>query len=252
VSPPAARPRISILGIGVDAVSIAEAVDTLARFAASGRFHHAVTVNPEFIMAARADAAFAAVLNGADLAVPDGVGLLWAARRQGTPLPERVAGVDVVERLAEEAARRGLRLFLLGAQPGVAAEAGAVLSRRYPGLNIVGAFAGSPALAEESAIVERVQAAQPHVLFVAYGAPQQDVWIARNRRRLPVGLALGVGGAFDFISGRAQRAPQWMRRWGLEWLHRLLRQPWRWRRMLALPRFVLAVLRGSRGHAGSR
>lgn len=243
--------RVSILGVTVDNVTMAEAIERIVAFAASGAFHHAVTVNPEFIMLARRDANFAQTLAAADLALPDGVGLIWAARRQGAPLRERVAGVDIVDQTAAAAAKDGLRLFLLGAQTGVAEAAGAVLRQRYNGLHVVGAYAGSPAVEEEEAILQRVAAAQPNILFVAYGAPQQDLWIARNRRRLFVGLAMGVGGAFDFIAGRARRAPPWVRRLGLEWLHRLIHEPWRWRRMLALPRFALAVLLERRGRSRS-
>jgi N-acetylglucosaminyldiphosphoundecaprenol N-acetyl-beta-D-mannosaminyltransferase len=235
-----------ILGVRVDDVTMDEAVERLAGFAASGHFHHAVTVNPEFVMAARRDPDFAAVINRADLSAPDGAGLLWAARRRGQPLRQRVAGVDLVVRLAAVAAQRGLRLFLLGAAPGVAEAAAATLAAHNPGLVVAGTFAGSPRAEEEDAIVARIVQAQPHILFVAYGAPQQDLWVARNRQRLPVGLAMGVGGAFDFICGRRRRAPLWMQRLGLEWLHRLYHEPWRWRRMLALPRFVWAVLREGR------
>ena len=236
--------RRTILGISVDDVTMDEAVSWVARFASGDTCRQAVTVNPEFIMAARSDAAFTAVLNNADLAVPDGAGLLWAARRQGTPLRMRVAGVDLVEALARESAGTGLRLYLLGARPGVAEEAASVLTERYPGLRVVGSFAGSPAREDENSILERVRSAAPHVLLVAYGAPQQDLWIARNRERISAGVAIGVGGSFDFIAGRVAHAPRRMQQLGLEWLFRLWHEPWRWRRMLALPRFVWAVLAG--------
>jgi len=235
--------RVRILNIAVDDVTMDEAVARLMELATSGSFHHVVTVNPEFIMTARQDAAFAAVLNAADLAVPDGIGLIWASRLRGRPLRERVAGVDLVERTAAGAAQLGLRLYLLGARPGVADEAAARLIERYPGLTIAGAYAGSPLPVEEDTIIARIQQASPHILFVAYGAPQQDLWIHRNRQRLGVGVAMGVGGAFDFISGRSRRAPRSVQRLGLEWLYRLYHEPWRWRRMLALPRFAWAVLR---------
>lgn len=222
---------------------MAQAVDRIVASAAADSCRQIVTVNPEFIMAARRDPAFADVLNNADLAVPDGMGLIWAARWRGHPLPERVAGVDLVERVAAVAARQGLPVYLLGAQPGVAAAAATVLSAHYPGLIVAGTYAGSPAPDEDEAIVARVNQAQASILFVAYGAPRQDLWIQRNRARLKLGVAVGVGGAFDFISGCSRRAPRWMQRLGLEWLHRLYHEPWRWRRMLALPRFAWTVLR---------
>lgn len=199
-------------------------------------------------MAAQDDPAFMAILNQADLCIPDGVGALWAARWLGTPLKERVAGSDLIWLLAGRAAREGWRLFLLGGWNDVAARTAEILTRRYPGLQVVGTYAGSPREEENAAIVARVNASRADVLLVAYGAPAQDKWIARNREALAtVRAAMGVGGSFDFVVGEAKRAPGWMQRLGLEWLHRLLREPWRWRRQLALPRFVLAVIfRGRR------
>jgi N-acetylglucosaminyldiphosphoundecaprenol N-acetyl-beta-D-mannosaminyltransferase len=205
--------------------------------------HQIATVNPEFVMAARRNADFMAVLRACHLCLPDGVGLLWAGRWLGRPLPERVAGSDLVYDLARLAAGDGWRLFLLGAAPGVAQQAASLLVHRYPGLTIAGTFAGSPDRQENDAIVERINDSRADVLFVAYGAPRQDLWIARNRAALSsVRLAMGIGGSLDFMTGRAVRAPLWVQRLGLEWLHRLIREPWRWRRMTALPRFAIRVL----------
>lgn len=240
--------RRIILGVPVDSVTYAETLDHVARFVAGERLHQLCTVNAEFLMAAQDDPAFMAILNQADLCIPDGVGALWAARWLGTPLKERVAGSDLIWLLAGRAAREGWRLFLLGGWNDVAARTAEILTRRYPGLQVVGTYAGSPREEENDAIVARVNASRADVLLVAYGAPAQDKWIARNREALAtVRAAMGVGGSFDFVVGEAKRAPGWMQRLGLEWLHRLLREPWRWRRQLALPRFVLAVIfRGRR------
>jgi len=235
-----------ILGVPVDNVTKEEALAKIEAFIEDGRPHQMVTLNPEFIMAAQNDAQFFQVLKEADLSLPDGVGLLWAARFLGMPLRERVAGVDTVRRIASLAAERGYRLFLLGAAEGVAEATAMRLEEENPGLKIAGTYAGSPDPKEEDKIVEMVRAARPHLLLVAYGAPQQDLWIHRNLGRLGVPVAMGVGGAFDFISGKAKRAPGWMQRLGLEWFHRLLHEPWRWRRMLALPKFVWLVLTSSR------
>jgi N-acetylglucosaminyldiphosphoundecaprenol N-acetyl-beta-D-mannosaminyltransferase len=158
-----------------------------------------------------------------------------------------VPGSEFVYRLAEAAAQEGWPLFLLGAGPGVAEQTAAVLRQRYPRLIIAGTYGGSPDPAEDAGIVRRINESGAQLLYVAYGAPRQDKWIERNRRTLThVRVAIGVGGALDFVSGRAVRAPEWMQRLGLEWLHRLIHQPWRWRRMLALPRFVVRVLRKQR------
>ena len=236
-----------ILGVPVDAVTCEGTLDRIAGFVAGDRLYQICTVNPEFVMTAQRDPAFMAILNRADLCIPDGVGLLWAARWMGQPLKERVAGSDLIWLIAERAAQEGWRLFLLGAWEGVAARCAAILSEHYPGLQVVGAYPGSPREEDDAALVERVNTARPDLLLVAYGAPNQDKWIARNRDALPtVRVAMGVGGAFDFVTGEARRAPRWIQRIGLEWLHRLAREPWRWRRQLALPRFVWAVLRRGR------
>ena len=236
-----ALPAVTILKVPVHPVTMQEALQ---------RVQQIVTVNPEFVMTAQRDVAFLRILQEADLCPPDGVGLLYAARWYGRRLPERVPGSELVYHLAALAARRGWRLFLLGAAPGVAEEAAAVLQRSYPGLLIAGTYAGSPSPAENEAIVQRINESRADLLYVAYGAPRQDKWIARNREALAtVRVALGVGGALDFITGRAVRAPRWVQELGLEWLHRLLREPWRWRRMLALPHFALKVLLSSRRHA---
>ena len=212
------------------------------RFIAEGGPHQIVTVNPEFVMTARRDPEFRQIINGAALALPDGVGVWWAGRRFGQPLAERVPGVDLVARLVEMSATKGYRLYFLGAMPGVAQRAAAILQSRYPGAAIVGTHAGSPRSEDDADTVERIRVQCPHILFVAYGAPAQDFWIARNMGRLAVPVCIGVGGSFDYIAGVHPRAPQWLRDAGLEWLYRLVPQPWRWRRMLALPRFAWQVL----------
>jgi N-acetylglucosaminyldiphosphoundecaprenol N-acetyl-beta-D-mannosaminyltransferase len=237
-----AHESIAILGVRVSNVDVPQSLAIIEGLIESGAPHQMMTVNTEFVMAAQKDAEFKAIIHAAALALPDGVGILWAARFLGHPLKERVTGVDTVQRVAELAARKGYRLFLLGAAEGVADLCAQRLRNKYPSLQIAGTYSGSPAIEEEDEIVALVKQAKPDVLFVAYGAPQQDKWIARNLARLGVPLAMGVGGAFDFIAGVAVRAPQWMQKLGLEWLHRLYREPWRWKRMLALPRFVGLVI----------
>lgn len=237
--------RIEVLGVPVDAITYEDwlaLIDRWVRDRRVGRAHHVCTVNPEFIMIAQNDPNFFNVLTRADLCIPDGIGLLWAARHLGKPLPERVTGSDGVPRVAARAAEEGWRLFFLGAAPGIADRAAEVLMARHPGLKIVGTYSGSPAAHEEDELVEQINASGADLLFVAFGAPVQDKWIARNLPRLHVKMAMGVGGTFDFIAGVIPRAPLWLQQLGLEWLYRLYLQPSRWRRMLRLPRFVLAVL----------
>ncbi len=239
----AAQSRLQVVGVPVDPATFDSMLAQIeAWIARRDRVYQICTVSPEFVMIAQDDPAFMRTLREADLCVPDGVGLLLAARLLGRRLPERVTGSDGVPLIARRAAERGWRLFLLGAAPGVAERAAARLVADNPGLLVAGTYAGSPDPAEEDAILTRVNSSGADILFVAYGAPQQDLWIARNRDRLSVAVAMGVGGTFDFIAGVVPRAPRWMQRLGLEWLYRLYRQPWRWRRMLRLPRFVWAVL----------
>ncbi len=234
---------IYILGVRVDNLTFAEALACIDNFLAESVPRQIVTVNPEFIVMAQSDLEFRAILNTSALSIPDGIGLLWASRVLGHPLRQRVTGSDMVPLLAERAAQRGYRLFFLGAVPGVAARAADILCARYPGLNIAGTFPGSPSDADEDDIIRRVRGARPDILCVAYGAPAQDKWIARNLIRLEVPVAIGVGGALDFIAGKAQRAPRWVQQLGLEWLHRLAREPWRWRRQLRIPLFMWLVVR---------
>ena len=236
---------MAILGIRVDDVTCAEALDLIASYIAARAPRQITTVNTEFIMAAQKDQEFREILDRSALNLPDSSGVVWAARRLGRPLRERVAGSDIISLIAGRASRDGWRVFLLGAAEGVAQRAADALSARYPGFSCAGAYSGSPRAEEEAAIVERIRAARPDVLLVAYGAPAQDKWIARNLAKLDVPVCMGVGGAFDFIAGVTRRAPVWMQRLGLEWLHRLIRQPWRWRRMSALPRFVWRVWRST-------
>ena len=234
--------RVRILGVPVDVVTSSQVLDIIQTLVRERVPRQLVTVNPEFIMAAQTNPEFRGVLNRAALALPDGVGVLWAGRVHGRRLPERVSGSDIVPRIAERAAAEGWRLYFLGADPGVAAEAARRLMDRYDGLSVVGTYSGSPSSEEEQHIVQLVGAGRPDILLVAYGAPAQDTWIARNMQRLDVPVCMGVGGTFDFIAGNRRRAPLWIQRLGLEWLHRLVREPWRWRRQLALPRFAFAVL----------
>ncbi len=235
-------PALRILGIPIHDVTLEEALEWVATWIAEGGAHQIATVNPEFVMMARRDSAFRAVLERADLCLPDGVGITLAARYLGRPLRERVAGVDLVERLSARAAEEGWRLFLLGAAPGVADRAAAALRSRNPGLVVSGTYAGSPRVEEEDEIIHRVQKAEADILLVAYGAPAQDIWLARNLACTGARVGAGVGGAFDYIAGVVPRAPRWMRRAGLEWLYRLIRQPWRWRRQRVLPLYALLVL----------
>jgi N-acetylglucosaminyldiphosphoundecaprenol N-acetyl-beta-D-mannosaminyltransferase len=234
---------ISILGIPVHDVTTDETLALIDQFVREQTPHQLCTVNPEFIMLAQKDLEFKQILDRSALNLPDGIGVVWAAKRLGQPLRERVAGSDLVGLLADRAQKTGWRIFLLGAADGVAEQAAIILRERYPQTHIVGAYAGSPRPEDEVEIAARIRSSGADVLLVAYGAPQQDKWIARNIEPTGVAVAIGIGGSLDFVVGTQKRAPQWLQRVGLEWLYRLVREPWRWRRQLALPKFAWHVLR---------
>jgi N-acetylglucosaminyldiphosphoundecaprenol N-acetyl-beta-D-mannosaminyltransferase len=231
-----------VLGIRVDCVDMDTAVARIEDLVDAGGHHLVATVNPEFVMRAQQDREFARVLESADLCLADGTGVVWAARRRGCRVRLPVTGVDLIGPLAAMCARRRFRLFLLGAAPGVALDLATRLAAEHPGL-LVAAHSGSPDPSSDAETIRAIHSQPPQVLLVAYGAPSQELWIDRMKDALGVAVAIGVGGAFDYLTGRVPRAPLWMRRAGLEWLYRLGRQPWRVRRMAVLPAYAFQVLR---------
>ena len=232
-----------ILGVRVDDVTYPEALQILLQAIETRTPHVVTTPNPEFVMLARRDAGFRSALSRAALNIPDGIGLILAARVAGDVLRQHVQGTDLVLLLAAESARRGHRWFLLGGEADVASRAAAALRAQFPGLEVAGAAPGSP-LAEHDPDTRRLilQAGQVDVLLVAYGAPKQELWLDRNLAALGIPVGIGVGGVFNYLSGATPRAPRWVRRAHFEWLHRLITQPWRWRRQLALPSFGALAL----------
>jgi N-acetylglucosaminyldiphosphoundecaprenol N-acetyl-beta-D-mannosaminyltransferase len=236
-------PVTSILGIPVHDVSAEHMRQIFIEMALNGKSHQIVPLNTECLMSARQHEEFHRAIDNAALVIPDGIGVVWASRILGQSLTERVTGVDMVWMLARIARDNGFSIFLLGAASGVAEKAASILQTANPGLKIAGTYAGSPHPTEENDICTMIEKANPQILFVAYGAPKQDVWIARTQARLKVPIMMGVGGTFDFITGASKRAPLWMQQSGLEWFYRLIKEPRRWRRMLSLPKFVGVVLR---------
>ena len=245
-----------VAGVRVDRVSQLQTLDAIEQIIAMRRQHdnqvqcqQIVTVNPEFLMVAQRNNAFRTAINEAALVVADGMGIVWATRYLREAVPERITGTDLLPELARRCATKGYRLYLLGAAPGVAELAAERLCALAPGLQIAGTYAGSPAPGEETAIIERIRNTQADVLCVAYGAPAQDLWIKRNLPHLPAAVAIGVGGAYDFLSGRQQRAPQIMQRRGFEWLYPFYGDPGRGLRLFPLPQSALVVLLKGRGKA---
>ena len=241
----------SILGVKIDDVNMEEAVNIVERWLLGSDHHFIVTPNPEFLISAQKDPEFKKILNDADLSIPDGVGLKLGG------VKNTVAGTDLMEKLVELAAKKGYKVGLLGGRDGVAKLCAERLSRKYPNLKISFAETG-PVIARSEATkqsnsLKRLprSPASPDslamtngcdILFVAFGPPKQEKWIAKNLPILSVKVAMGVGGAFDFLSGKIPRAPNWMRILGLEWLFRLIVQPWRIKRQLRLVKFLFAML----------
>lgn len=231
--------KVEILGVAIDALTYESALERMDELIAEGGFHHVFTADVSGIMASRENPELAEVIRTCDVVTADGAGVLWAARLFDFPLPERVSGCDLVRALSGLAARRGYRVFLLGAAPGVAQAAADVLLAENPGLTLCGVHDGF--FSDEAAVAELLRAAQPHILFVALGIPKQERFIRHWAKELEIPLSLGIGGSFDVISGRLERAPVWMQRSGLEWLFRVKQEPKRWRRLVALPLFVWAI-----------
>jgi N-acetylglucosaminyldiphosphoundecaprenol N-acetyl-beta-D-mannosaminyltransferase len=222
---------VVIAGVPVDDVTMQESVERSATFVEdgrrSGRTHQIATVNVDFVVNASADPHLAAILQGADLAIPDGMPIVWASKLFGRPLRGRVAGADLVPELAEMAARRGYSMMLFGSGPGVAESVAATLGERHPGLRITGY--GGPIFDRvrdmDDDVLDVIRTAAPDILCVALGHPKQEHWIEAYRDKLDVPVLIGVGGSLDFIAGTKRRAPVWIRKVGLEWLHRLVTEP---------------------------
>lgn len=229
--------RSDVLGVGFDPFTTGEAVTRALAMIEARRGAYVCTPNPEIVMLCRKDAAVRNAVNGADLVLADGVGIVWAAEKLGCPVPERVAGYDFLIALLE--ALRG-SVFILGGKPGVAERAGEEIGRRFPHVTVAGTHDGY--YSDEPAVVETIRAACPDLLLVCLGAPKQEMFMARHARGLPVGLMAGLGGSADVLAGKTRRAPEWFIKHGLEWLWRVATQPKRLKRAMLLPVFVSAVL----------
>lgn len=232
-----------VLGVRVDCLTMAEAVDRCLQFLLTAGHHQVVTVNPEFVMLAQHDVPFRSVIRNASLVTPDGAGIVWALRRQGISHVARVTGIDLMQELCARAAQGQVPVFLLGAAPGIAAKAAATLRQNIPGLKIAGTAVGSPDPKQAPVLCSQVRDSGAGILFVAFGCPAQDFWIQRYQAETDARVAIGVGGSFDYIAGTVARAPLWVQRLNLEWCYRLLRQPWRWRRQLTLIPYMWRVIR---------
>ncbi|MFZ5366551.1 MAG: WecB/TagA/CpsF family glycosyltransferase [Patescibacteria group bacterium] len=248
--------KADILGVKIDNLKEKEVIYAVRKKIAKKEKFWIATPNPEMIVLAQKDLQFKRILNSADLAIPDGIGLVWAGRILGREIRERVSGVDLMEKLCQVGSQNGWSVYLIGGKPEVAKTALEVLKKRYPGLK--GWAETGPELEVGSGKwevgrkkggvgsgkwIEKINQKEPTILFVGFGMGKQERWVAKYFDILNIGGAMVVGGAFDFISGRALRAPILIQDLGLEWLWRLIQEPWRIKRQLALGRFVFLVLK---------
>lgn len=231
--------RINILGVGFDNVTMDQAVAEGVRLTDTPGVHYAVTPNPEIVEVCREDAEAMDAVNGADLVLADGIGVVYGAKLLGTPLKGRVPGIEFAQRLMGRMAENGKSLFLLGAKPGVAEKAAERLREQYPGLRVVGTRDGY--FQEDEPVAEAIRDSGADVVFVCLGAPKQEKWMRKNGAACGAHLLIGLGGCLDVFSGQVQRAPEVFQRLGLEWFHRLLKNPSRFGRMMKLPLFLVHV-----------
>jgi N-acetylglucosaminyldiphosphoundecaprenol N-acetyl-beta-D-mannosaminyltransferase len=268
------KEKIKIFGVKFDEIDFKEALNESLAYAQDSHQHFIATPNPEILLEARKNAKFKDILNSSSMNIPDGTGVLWAAKYMQISqksksklvkitkwflsiisiaiypkyihnvLKERVTGVDLMEKICEAGAKKGLKIFLLGASIETGKKAKEVLEKKYKSIKIVETFSGSPKEKDENEIIKKINQHSPAILFVAYGAPAQELWIKRNIKHMPsVKLAMGVGGAFDLIAGGKKRAPKWARKIGIEWLFRLVQEPKRVRRIFnATIKFPIRIL----------
>lgn len=232
--------KIDVMGLRFDNVTMTEALEKAKEMLQSEGADYVVTPNSEIVYEAMADKELEDLLNGASLVLPDGAGVVLGAKILGTPLKEKVAGVEFADGVLGLLAETGGSVYLLGSKPGVAELAAEKMLQKHPGLTIAGMADGY--FKDEAAVVEKVNAAKADVLFVCLGAPKQERFMVNHQQELNVKLMAGLGGSLDSFAGTVKRAPRWMIKLSLEWFYRLLKEPWRFKRMLRLPKFLWAVV----------
>lgn len=242
--------KIDLANILIDNITLKESLKKLEEFIASNKPHLIVTPNPEIIVRAQDDPELKQIINNADLRLPDGISMVVVSKILGKPLKERVTGIDFLLASCKLAAEKGWKIFLLGSAPGIAEKAGQNLIAKFPGLKIVGTHHGY--FSDDSEIITKLKEAKPDIVFVGLGAGRQEKWLAKNIKGLACGelcragigtrVGVGIGGSLDVIAGIKKRAPKWIQALYIEWLYRLFTEPQRWKRQLALPKFLWLTL----------
>lgn len=236
--------RTEVLGVGFDNITMEQAVAEAVRLMNTEGAHYVVTPNPEIVETCREDAEAMDAVRNADLVIADGIGVVYGSRIMGTPLKERVPGIELAQNLMRKMAESGKTLFLLGSKPGVAEEAARRLKETYQGLQIVGVHDGY--FTDDEPVIREIRETGADVVFVCLGAPKQEKWMQKNGEATGAHLMLGLGGCLDVFSGNVQRAPEAFQRLGLEWFYRLIKNPSRVGRMMRLPLFLVHVM-GEKG-----
>ena len=236
------RKTVDITGVKVDSITMDEALEIFKDFLSSECVKTIFTPNAEIMMQAYRDKELRDILNTADMLVADGAGVVLASKILGSPVPEKVSGFDLVKNSFSLDINRKIRYFLFGGKPGIAEEARKTILSQYINVDVAGLRHGYFSPEDEPEIIEQINSSNADVLLVALGAPKQEKWIYANKSKLNVKICIGVGGTLDVLAGKACLAPEFMRRNGLEWLYRLLKEPWRYKRMLDLPKYMSLVI----------
>ena len=234
--------KTDILGVSLHPVSMSESLDIIETFIKEKTPHLVVTLGTEMTMMAQKDEELKEVINNTHLVVPDTAGIVWSASVLHSRKLKKVAGIELLQNLAERGSKKGYTFYFLGSQEGVAEKAAENLKTRYPSLNMAGTHHGYFKGKDEE-IIEEIKKVKPDILIIAMGVPAQEKWAYKNLEKLDVPVSIGVGGSFDVLSGKLDRAPEWMIKLNIEWLYRLYREPARFMRMMALPHFVILVLK---------
>ncbi|WIV13465.1 WecB/TagA/CpsF family glycosyltransferase [Proteiniborus sp. MB09-C3] len=244
------RDKISILGVNIDKLTLKDAEERVKSFLNSNNINTIYTPNTEIVMEARKDKKFKELLNEGDLVIPDGIGLVYAAKIKRKPLLGRVTGVDLSTSILRIANENKNSIFLVGGKPGVADKACENIKKEYPNINVVGSHhgyfkgthTGYKGHEEETEVINKINELKPDIVFVGFGAPKQEKWINENKDKLKCKVIIGNGGTVDILAGTVKKTPEIYQRLGLEWLYRLMKNPKRIKRQMVLPLFVLIVL----------
>ncbi|MCL4364620.1 WecB/TagA/CpsF family glycosyltransferase [Patescibacteria group bacterium] len=237
-----------ILGVTIATQSKSDTLEKIIKYISQPKgFYHVVSLNPEILVIAQKNKEFKNVVETAQIKIVDGMGIVLAGRFLNTDVGERLTGVDLMAKLIEQAGKLRLRVLLIGGEPNLANELVECYKSKYPEASFIGLMGikniKTPQKSEEKTIFDIVRSHKPHMIFVSFGSPDQELWTERHKKEFSNSLVMGVGGAFDFLSGKTSRAPEFVRKIGMEWFYRLVNQPWRWRRQLRLLEFTYLVIR---------